>query len=823
MLGLAPGRPALAAGLDPCDRGESAFTLPSGTSAGDVTLRLGCAKDAGDLRTLADSGDDAMFQITGHGAEYQDEFHDYMQKLTDESRRAKASGTSLGTFLGDRFTLNLPGVVPPTGEPAAPTLDFDGKLVTVDATLVVVIPAGEVQANANWWQKAVAAIGGTAIGALIGAACAAAIPVIPALAPACGALGGFFISLFIDLFNSMFDGRSLGSRDVWVEAITQGLLGAALGAAVGAVLAWAEKYGVPVFTSLQNYLKDSFRALLTWLGTKSGTLSVFAFIEEEMQRFLFDFVARLRRAVGQASTELRVMPLGDSITAGVESSDNNGYRGELFDALDIVAGDVDFVGSQEAGTMDDPDHEGHPGWRIDQITRVADCKVAQYKPNVITLMAGTNDINQSYDLSGAPQRLKNLINKALAYSPRATVVVAKLLPTDKSGLQPRIDTYNPAIYNVVRDLRAEGKHVIWADTSNIQASEGMQNDAHPNDGGYMKLAHAFYFGVREAMDGGWIQTPEMPEPSEPCDATGNPVDDGTALGSGWSRIGVIAPGMPRPANYVRTEIAEMNGDRRQDYVQIRQDGSIRVAINTEDEPGHITWPLWLGGTGVFNPCSTCAQVGTGSNPPAYGNQIRLADIDGNGRDDVVFVSEDGNMDAYLNLSVTNTSPPGWTKMANAGPAQLQGVKRAHIRFADINGDGRDDALRIGDNGRVHAYYNIADGDSGTLIKKPKWVEKLSWAPGVNGASLNSLRFSDVDGDGRADYLMVGTDGSVHAFLNRGGKDAGGFEQHLNWSNASNYPREYIQFNDVTGDGKADYLVVYRQGAVRAWLNRGGNL
>ncbi|MEW2428708.1 GDSL-type esterase/lipase family protein [Micromonospora sp. NPDC047644] len=823
MLGLPPGRPALAAGLDPCDRGESAFTLPTGTSAGDVTLRLGCARHAGDLRALADSDDDAMFQITGHGAEYQDHFHDSMQRLTDDSRRAKASGTSLGEFLGDRFTLRLPGVVPPTGEWAPPALDFEGKLVTVGATLVVVIPVGEVQATTNWWQKSISLIGGAAIGYLIDIVCFAAAGVLPPLLPACAILTGFFGGLFADLFNSMFEGKSLGDYNVWVEAICMAILGGAIAGLAPYVQAWAKDFGARLAAKLDDYLGSAFLSMLKWLRAGQSILSAFSSLQAGMRRFMPALAERLGQAIGQSSTELRVMPLGDSITAGMESSDNNGYRRKLFDALDIVAGDVDFVGSQEAGTMDDPDHEGHPGWRIDQITRVADCKVAQYKPNVITLMAGTNDINQSYDLSAAPQRLKNLINKALAYSPRATVVVGKLLPTDKSGLQPRIDAYNPGIYTVVRDLRAEGKHVLWADTSTVQASEGMQNDAHPNDGGYAKLAHAFYFGIREAMDQGWIRTPEMPEPGEPCDATGNPVDDGTALGSGWSRIGVIAPGMQRPANYVRTEIAEMNGDRRQDYVQIRQDGSIRVAINTEDEPGHITWPLWLGGTGVFNPCSTCAQVGTGSNPPEYGNQIRLADIDGNGRDDVVFVSEDGAMDAYLNLSLTNTSPPGWTKMANAGPAQLQGVKRAHIRFADVNGDGRDDALRIGDNGRVHAYYNTDDGDSGTLIKKPKWVEKLSWAPGVNGASLNSLRFSDVDGDRRADYLMVGTDGSVHAFLNRGGKDAGGFEQHLNWSNASHYPREYVQFNDVTGDGKADYLVVYRQGAVRAWLNRGGNL
>ncbi|MFI9838942.1 hypothetical protein ACIHFD_18050 [Nonomuraea sp. NPDC051941] len=57
---------------------------------------------------------------------------------------------------------------------------------------------------------------------------------------------------------------------------------------------------------------------------------------------------------------------------------------------------------------------------------------------------------------------------------------------------------------------------------------------------------------------------------------------------------------------------------------------------------------------------------------------------------------------------------------------------------------------------------------------------------------------------------------------RGGGGNGSFEARYDWAHASDYPRKYIRFADISGDGKADYLVVYDGGAVRAWLNRGGN-
>ncbi len=66
-------------------------------------------------------------------------------------------------------------------------------------------------------------------------------------------------------------------------------------------------------------------------------------------------------------TPIRLMPLGDSITWGLQSSTGNGYRGPLWSELAADGHPLDFVGTVRNGSMSDPDNEGHSGYRIDQI------------------------------------------------------------------------------------------------------------------------------------------------------------------------------------------------------------------------------------------------------------------------------------------------------------------------------------------------------------------------------------------------------------------------------------------------------------------------
>ena len=66
-----------------------------------------------------------------------------------------------------------------------------------------------------------------------------------------------------------------------------------------------------------------------------------------------------KRTVIAGGTELRILPLGASITVGFRSTDGNGYRLDLLDRL--AGSNVQYVGTVRAGTMDDVGAGYHAG------------------------------------------------------------------------------------------------------------------------------------------------------------------------------------------------------------------------------------------------------------------------------------------------------------------------------------------------------------------------------------------------------------------------------------------------------------------------------
>ncbi|CAL9677042.1 hypothetical protein SUDANB105_08004 [Streptomyces sp. enrichment culture] len=499
-------------------------------------------------------------------------------------------------------------------------------------------------------------------------------------------------------------------------------------------------------------------------------------------------------------------PQGDSITVGENSTNKNGYRLPLWndltpsaleDGLISIDGKRfkrDFVGDQRSGTLPDRDHDGVSGERIDEIMERVDCTVPAYRPNVVTLHAGTNDMNQNRDLATAPDRLGALIDQVLHDAPEAVVIVATLIPSTKDGLQPRIDAYNARIPDLVRQRQEQGKHVLLADMSTVTTDD--VDGSHPNDTGYRKIADVFYNEIWRAAGLGWIKKP-VPGSGKEC-----PEEAGSKAGPGWRALGVIAPGMEYPEG--RTDIVELNGDNRGDYVRMSGSGGIRVALNTAGEPGKPDWVE----VGMHYP----------SHPWGPASVTRFADLNGDGRDDIVTFPgfSEKFVEFFENLGVKDGRIQWGDPRIIFAP--ITGIPLEAVRFADIDGDGRDDLLRVGENGTVHAYVN----EPGDRIETPRWVERLNWAPGVRYGSRDKLRLADVNGDRKADYLMVGNSGAVHAYINNGGRGSGGFTERLNFVNETGYPGDKSVFRDISGDGRADYLVVYDGGSVRAWLNRGGN-
>ncbi|WP_339383370.1 GDSL-type esterase/lipase family protein, partial [Oculatella sp. LEGE 06141] len=187
------------------------------------------------------------------------------------------------------------------------------------------------------------------------------------------------------------------------------------------------------------------------------------------------------------------MPLGDSNTRG-KDWDPAGYRDNLWNQLKSSGFDVDFVGSQKEGPSTiDRDHEGHGGWRIDEIANNVDSWLTSYQPDVIMLMIGTNDVLQDYQLSTAIDRLNNLIDKIVAKVPNAYLLVGSIPPIDRPLDQQQVLEYNAQIPGLVSSKASQGKKVKFVDIfKELTFSDLSSDDIHPTASGYAKIADVWY-------------------------------------------------------------------------------------------------------------------------------------------------------------------------------------------------------------------------------------------------------------------------------------------------------------------------------------------
>ncbi|MFC9634601.1 ricin-type beta-trefoil lectin domain protein [Streptomyces mirabilis] len=271
-----------------------------------------------------------------------------------------------------------------------------------------------------------------------------------------------------------------------------------------------------------------------------------------------------------APTALRVMPLGDSITWGVGSPSGNSYRDFLGSQLAAEGHTVDFVGSGRNGTMSDPDNEGHSGWTINQIAGIADSVLARYRPNVITLEIGTNDLNSTYQVDTAPDRLHALIDQISRDAPDATVLVGTVIISTSATEEANRPAFNAKLPGIVQAEQEAGKHVRLVDMSALTPAD-LSDPLHPNDSGFRKMANAFNAGVQAADAAGWIKPPV---------SLGAPVRSGIAgkcldVNGGSS------------ANGTAVQIWSCNGADAQQW-SARSDGTLRALGKCLDATGRGT-------------------------------------------------------------------------------------------------------------------------------------------------------------------------------------------------------------------------------------------
>ncbi|MEU3494231.1 FG-GAP-like repeat-containing protein [Kitasatospora cineracea] len=459
---------------------------------------------------------------------------------------------------------------------------------------------------------------------------------------------------------------------------------------------------------------------------------------------------------------LRVMPLGDSITAGYRSSTDAGYRGPL---ADLVARQsryaVDLVGSNHNGAVADPDNEGHSGYVVNDVAAGIDGWLAAAQPDVVLLHIGINDLDRGTDKAHAADRASALIDRILADRSGVSVLVMGLIPTTPD-LTAQVADYNTALSQAVRAKQDQGRKVRYTAAPALTPAE-MADGLHPDDLGYQRMAQTF----DQALDLAFT--------------------DGLAVPAPAHRAGTESGGSGR------VRWADFDGDGRADYVIVNDDGSVRVFSNKGGD-GHGGW-------------SDLGQVASGMTGDRA--RVRFADYDGDGRADYLVINADGSVRVFSNKG--GDGHGGWTDLGQVASGMT--ADPAQVAFADFDGDGRTDYTTIADDGAVHVFLNRGgDGRGG-------WSDLGKVAGGLT-TDRSRLRLADFDGDGRADYNVVNPDGSLTTFLNKGGDGHGGWTDHGRTAAGLTTDQNSVALADVNADAHADYLVT--TGPTTAFLNNGGD-
>ncbi|KFY97907.1 hypothetical protein V498_01794 [Pseudogymnoascus sp. VKM F-4517 (FW-2822)] len=464
---------------------------------------------------------------------------------------------------------------------------------------------------------------------------------------------------------------------------------------------------------------------------------------------------------------LRILPLGASIMSGQGSSTHDGLRLALRTALRFDGWEVDMVGRlHNWGNMVDRDHEAVPG---DIITQVHDRlkKSIGYK-------ASTNDAIRAIDVNNAGSRMEDMLNTIWnSDGMKDTCVILSTL-IDTSDITGSINRL--AINGQYRRLvdKLKGEHCIYlADMDPDGVGHGwirLPEDytagetvhVHPNDEGHRKMAYVFYMAINAAAKDGKILLPSGPlEEGQPtCDK-----EFGNGIYVGKTQRGV--------------------GKHDGIYLHDAEEKGIILTVESD-------WDR---------------------------NQWRFARLFSRDYDDLLGWFElDENTHAFgLTLPKKNSADGNgeFTKIADLNP-NMYCIPRG-LQFIDMNSDGLDDIVCIYGDGSLYLSINNGDGDhSNGNPPTFTWKGKIKDSEGY---SQDRVRLADIDGDGRGDYGVIYEGGDVHFWRNGGVDDTPAFWQPLGrrWA-AQDLGGTYkdVRFEDLNGDGRDDYMWMREDGLTKTF-------
>ena len=240
---------------------------------------------------------------------------------------------------------------------------------------------------------------------------------------------------------------------------------------------------------------------------------------------------------------LRILTLGDSLTYGVNldlSGDEPrvAYRQTLSRNLIDYFGEVVFVGNVDkyTTTITDPHlyrHSGYSGYVIEDVYHVdqhpgikpmVDEMMAKYKPDIVIMMLGTNDLGLALMVNDIIPRWESFVKQVEAQLPENGLLLCSALPPISTT--PKEPTFNEKIQSKVHALANEGYKIGFVDphTPMEPNEDGYLNSdgVHFNAVGYNMIGRIF----TDAITSAYTQSGEKvsPNPLIPTDPYAEPIE-----------------------------------------------------------------------------------------------------------------------------------------------------------------------------------------------------------------------------------------------------------------------------------------------------------
>jgi chitodextrinase/lysophospholipase L1-like esterase len=199
---------------------------------------------------------------------------------------------------------------------------------------------------------------------------------------------------------------------------------------------------------------------------------------------------------------VRIMAMGDSITQAFSGTPS--YRYYLYNLLKNAGYGVDFVGSMMDATNGSPsnlnfdqNHEGHSGWRADELAAHAAEWAAEFKPEVLLLHAGSNDVEQGQSTDSTIGDLRNIINAVRSQVPNVKVLIAQIIPS--AGHDAGVASLNGAIPSLASEMSNGQSQVNVVDMNSGFSLSDTFDGIHLTSAGESKMAQRWFDAITQII------------------------------------------------------------------------------------------------------------------------------------------------------------------------------------------------------------------------------------------------------------------------------------------------------------------------------------